>query len=587
MQLLGMSYFTVSEQRDSKSLSLSLEDITSISLIDLTIEKLNLPVEISAINDILLTQLMHVNGLRVVHLKLEDLEPTTEAVIKGKITRQKNKIRVFLQLEQVSTQEVIWAKVFNGQLDDLFILQDSIVKDLLELFDKRQSGATFDLSNLDKISFDQYMLARHLWIQRKPKTLVKAQSLFETMDKENRLFPLAAVGLCDTYHFLHLYSDWKLDKALEKCEPLLKNALSQQPDLGEAIAAQGLLLSSQKKEAEAKSAFEKAIVLSPNYAFAYLWYGNLIREMGFYPKALEMTKKAFSLSPMSPIINRSLAYSYLNLRRLPDARYYYQRSLTLDPDYSYRPVGELDFLELNIDRARAFLLWADKNQLEMQKHLNAQLTASQIQLSLGNFESVRKILEALDGKTVNPSFILYMKASLAAAEQDTQAAVKFLKQRLVMHQDNERFVMPYIIALLENGSHEQALEAFVKFAPQLFKSDVKIDRDNQYQLAVLVQLQTNLGLVDDAKVMIDRLEGWFSNNETDDDFWKADWLLFRGNKETAGSILLELMQSGWLPDYNAEMFPVVKMRRLFIASGLGDQVFERMLAANREKITKK
>jgi DNA-binding winged helix-turn-helix (wHTH) protein/Tfp pilus assembly protein PilF len=576
----------VSNQHSKDDTTLLLEGITSISLIDLTIEQQNLPVEISAINDILLTQLIHVSGLKVVHLKLKDLAPTTEAVIKGKINLQKDKVRVFLQLEQVSTQEVIWAKVFNGNLDDLFTLQDSIVKDLLALFDKRLSVTTFDLSSLDKISFDQYMLARHLWMQRTPESLIKAQSLFEAMEVDNRLFPLAAVGLCDTYHFLHLYSDWQLDKALEKCEPLLRSALRQQPELGEAIAAKGLLLSSQGKEVEAKTAFERAILLSPNYAFAYLWYGNLIREMGFYPEALDMTKKAYTLSPMSPIINRSLAYSYLNLRRLPDARYYYQRSLTLDPNYTYRPVGELDFLELNIDRARAFLRWADKNKLEMQKHLNAQLTASQIQLSLGNFESVRQVLNSLDGKIVNPSFILYMKASLAAAEQDTQAAVNFLKLRLVMHQDNERFVMPYINALLENGSLDEALEVFVNYAPQLLKSDVKINHDNQYQLAILVQLQADLGLVDEAKVMIERLDSWFSINQSKDSYSKAEWILFRGNKERAGSILISLMRSGWLPDYNAETFPVVKIRRLFIDSGLGVRVFERYLMENRAKVTK-
>ena len=457
------------------STSLSMQAITSISLIDLTLEQNDLPVEVSAINDVLLTQLTHVNGLKVVHLKLAEIIPTTQAVIRGKINRQESRIRVFLQLEQVSTQEVIWAKVFNGSLDDLFTLQDSIVKDLLELFGKRQLGTTFDMSKLDKISFDQYLLARHFWTQRSQESLTKAQSIFETMENEHRLFPLAAVGLCDTYHFLHLYSDWKLQKALDKCEPLLTTALIQQPNLGEAIAAQGLLLSSQQKELEAKAAFEKAILFSPNYAFAYLWYGNLIREMGLYPEALAMTKKAYNLSPMSPIINRSLAYSYLNLRKLPDARYYYQRALTLDPEYSYRPVGELDFLELNIDRARAFLKWEEKNKLEMKKHLNAQLTASQIQLSLGNYEFVSKVLKNLDGKTVNPSFLLYMKASLAAAENNTEAAVGLLKQRLMMHQNNEKFVMPYLNALVENGSSELAYEGFNQYAPYL------LNRENRNQ----------------------------------------------------------------------------------------------------------
>ena len=84
--------------------------------------------------------------------------------------------------------------------------------------------------------------------------------------------------------------------------------------------------------------------------------------------------------------------------------------------------------------------------------------------------------------------------------------------------------------------------------------------------------------------MIERLDGWFAMNQAIDDLWQADWLLFRGDKVKGAAVLLRLMSSGWLPDYNTEMFPVIKMRRLFIKSGLGEKTFEKMLLENRQKV---
>jgi TolB-like protein len=103
----------------------------------LTTENLGQAEKLDALNDVLLTQLMQIKQMRVVSLSQSASSPSTQAVIKSRIHKQDNSIRVFLQLIQVDSQEVIWARVFNGEINDLFALQDTIVETLLGLF-KRQ-----------------------------------------------------------------------------------------------------------------------------------------------------------------------------------------------------------------------------------------------------------------------------------------------------------------------------------------------------------------------------------------------------------------------------------------------------------------
>ena len=571
---------------------LSIAQINSISLQRLSTENLGQAKELDALNDVLLTQLMQIKQMRVVSLSQTAAAPSTQAVIKGRINKQDNNIRVFLQLVQVDSQEVIWARVFNGEMGDLFTLQDAIVETLLALFKRQQDQPAFASKLIDNRSFDQYLLARHLWQQRNGPSLYRAKSVYEAMQQQQTLFPLAAVGLCDTYHSLHIYADWSLKQALNKCRPLLQQALAQQPDLGQAMAAQAMLLSSQGKKVQAEKLFAKAIKLAPNYPFAYMWYAQLIRSMGKYPQGLSMTQKAYALAPMSPMINRSLAYAYLNAGDRAQAKYYYQRALDLQPNYTNRALEELDFLPITISRARGFLLWAKSNPSMMRKRPSYQLTQGQIELALANFSAVAATLEQLQGQQVNPSFKLFIQTSLAAAQGRYQDVIAFIEQRMVIHQDNVRFAGAYLSVLYQMGDDEKAYKAFLQLRPELAynilnpeaQGELTVTAENRYKLIYFVQLQARRGKMQLVSDLARQLDNSFAQGHAPQDIYYARWLFFRQHGEKAKTMILSLMNNGWLPDYNANLYPEAIMQQLFIDVGLGEKTYQALLNRNRAQV---
>jgi DNA-binding winged helix-turn-helix (wHTH) protein/TolB-like protein/Tfp pilus assembly protein PilF len=572
--------------------SLSITQINSISLQRLSTENLGQAAKLDALNDVLLTQLMQIKQMRVVSLSQTASSPSTQAVIKGKIHKQNNNIRVFLQLVQVDNQEVIWAKVFNGEVSDLFALQDTIVETLLGLFKRQQTIPAFNSPLIDKGSFDQYLLARHLWQQRNGPALYRAKTVYEKMQQQHALFPLAAVGLCDTYHYLHIYADWSLKEALNKCRPLLQQALTQQPELGQAIAAQAMLLSSQGKKAQAEKLFEKAIKLAPNYPFAYMWYAKLIRNMGKYKKGLSMTQKAYALAPMSPMINRSLAYAYLNTGNKVQARFYYRRALDLQPNYTNRAIEEVDFFPITIVRARAFLSWAKKHPSIMRKNFSLQLTQAQIHLVLGKHTTVADTLAKLQGQQVNPSFKLFIQTSLAAAQGRYQDVIAFIEQRMEMHKDKARFAGAYLSVLKLMGEDEKAYKAFLRLRPELadnilnseVEGEITVTAENRYKLVYFVQLQAQRGKMELVSELALQLDNSFAQGDVSPNIYYARWLLFRQQREKAKSMILSMMNNGWLPDYNANLYPETIMRKLFIDVGLNDNTYQKLLNRNRAEV---
>ena len=593
--VIFMVWFSMQWLQDAQAPATTLEisQITSISLQRLDTQGLGEAKSLAALNDVLLTQLMQIKKMRVVSLEQAPSTATTQAIITGRIDKKAHNIRVFLQLLDVEKQDVILAKVFHGNINNLFYLQNAIAEWLLAVFEQPSASSIFNRAAIDRKTFDQYLLGRHLWQQRNSSALYRAKDVFEEMQRQGQLFPLAAVGLCDTYHSLNIYGDWSLQKALDKCRPLLKQALAIEPELGQALAAQALLLSRQGKKKQASELFEKAIKNAPNYPFSYVWYAEQNRRMGKYEQGLSMTQTAYELAPMSPIVNRSLAYAYLNAGNKKQARFYYRRALDLQFDYTDRAIEELDFLPLTIERARAFLAWAQKNPSLIEKRRSYQLTQAQIHLALGNHLAVEKTLNKLEGQQINLSFKLFIETSLASSQGRYQDVIEFIEQRMALHQDSDRYAGAYLVALEQLGDDEKAYQAFLRLRPALADKivhqaqfgDVNIGDDNAYLIAYFVQLQAKRGEFESVSALAQLLDRTFSQGYLLQDIYYARWLLFRGHKERATALILKLMHDGWLPDYNAQLYPETIMQQLFIDTGLGGDAYHELLDKNRTLVS--
>jgi len=314
--------------------------------------------------------------------------------------------------------------------------------------------------------------------------------------------------------------------------------------------------------------------------------------MGKYKQSLSMNQKAYALAPMSPMINRSLAYAYLNAGNKKQARFYYRRALDLHIDYTNRAIEETDFLPITINRARAFLLWAKKHPSIMQKRSSIQLSQAQINLALGKPTAVAEMLALLQGKQVNPSFKLFIQTSLAAAQGRYQDVIAFIEQRIAIHQDKERYAGVYLLAREQMGDDEKAYKDFLRLRPELahtiLNSEVQgeliVTAENRYLLTYFVQLQARRGKMQLVSDLAQQLDNSFIQEQAPQDIYYARWLLFRQHKEKAKTMILSMMNNGWLPDYNANLFPEAIMKQLFIDVGLGEKNYQALLNRNRAQV---
>ena len=573
---------TKNSSLDKTTQSKALNEINSIALIRFQSESLE-PLAretLLALDDILLTQLGATQKLKVVSVSQVEPWLNVDAYLTGKIVEENNQFRIFLRIESANNREVIWAKVFSGEIGQLFELQDQITQSLFLQLNKTRSDQNFLNQQVSPQSFEKYLLARHFWEKRKANELEQARDILEQMRDQQELFPLAAVALCETYHFLFIYSDWSLSEVNKQCGPLLDLALEKSPGLGQAIAAKGLLIASEGNIQAARELMAKAVDLAPNYALGYLWYANLLRDLGEYPRALTMSQKAFELAPMSPVINRSLAYSHLNLRQVEKANYYYQRAITLEPDYIHRPIGDLDFFPLTKERAKAFLSWAKSNPKAFQRDSVYRLNQAQVWIALGEIEKAAAVVEAFTRNGLSPAFTQYVKATLEIAQEKFEQASETFNQRRELAGEKSRLDMPYIQSLMMIGEYHQAYRLALRWFPEFESNQVEVTQQNIYRAIFFAQIKRAVSRGDEWLKLANNVDRFLSQHTLAPSIQLAEWLAFREQKQAAATMAEELMLSGWLPDTNSEPYAYFRMRSLFPNTQLGAERFETLLAKN-------
>jgi len=224
-------------------------------------------------------------------------------VAEGSIRKIGSRMRVTVQLLDGASGYSLWTERYDRELEDIFALQDEIVRSIVAALPGRLEDAGREIARRKPTAsitaYDLVLLGNERWRQLAVKDMAEARQLFRDAVALDPQYARAHANIawtivCDA--FLESPATATLDDALGEIETALDI------DGGDAWAhgvfAQLLFLRHEDDKAEIH--FSRALALNPNDADVAAVFANILVYWGRWREALTWIGAAKRLNPFPP-----------------------------------------------------------------------------------------------------------------------------------------------------------------------------------------------------------------------------------------------------------------------------------------------
>jgi len=338
------------------------------------------------------------------------------SLLEGTVRRESGRMRVSVQLTNTADGLSLWADTYEGRTQDVFELQDSITRSVVQALKVELTGpqtarltrrATTSVEALDFYQRGRYLVGRNT-----EPAIREGLAFYKRSLALDSSYARAWAGVA--YAWIALADDFVAPRdAYPAAKAAAIKAVSTDPNLAEARAALGAVhLWYDWDFVSAERELMEAIRLQPAGDYAYRYYGNLLKATGRFDSALAVIRKAQQQEPLSAGRTVSVALMHTVLGDEDLAIREAQRALALDPQYAdaFLAMGNALLAKGKPREAIASLRQAP----QMGNRMKSAIAIAEA--ALGNRDVARKLLGELEAESraryVGPEAIAAVHFSL-------------------------------------------------------------------------------------------------------------------------------------------------------------------------------
>jgi adenylate cyclase len=225
-------------------------------------------------------------------------------VLEGSVRKAGNRVRLAAQLIDSLNGSHVWADRFEGDLDDVFELQDRITQDIVAALEVQlthgDEARVWRKRSGSPLVYEHFLRGRTFYVNFAKHTHAQARSEFERALTINPVYTpaicLLGFVLTDQVRFGWENDETTTYKAALECAARI---LKIDPDSEDGYGTLGYTCLFQRRHDDAIAAGEKALVLCPNSSGAYHLAAMVHGYAGNFRKSAEYERQAQRLSPLS------------------------------------------------------------------------------------------------------------------------------------------------------------------------------------------------------------------------------------------------------------------------------------------------
>jgi adenylate cyclase len=241
---------------------------------------------------------------KAVDVKRAARELGVRYILEGSVRRAGNRVRITAQLIDASTGNHVWADRYDGDLTDIFALQDEITRKVVAVIEPRLLEAegirALTRAPADLDAWELVARASSIFWRMTPADSEASIALYREAVRQHEAYAPAHSMLAVAL-LMSAFIGWTARTAnLKEAGHLAVRAAELDGSDPWAHLALGQLATMRRQTDTAVQAFQRALELNPNFAAAHGFLGYALALDGQSEPALKHLTQALSLSPHDP-----------------------------------------------------------------------------------------------------------------------------------------------------------------------------------------------------------------------------------------------------------------------------------------------
>jgi TolB-like protein/Tfp pilus assembly protein PilF len=272
-------------------------------------------------------------------------------LLEGSFQMHGENVRLITQLINTSDGSHKWSNEYDRKYTDIFKVQSEVAQAIAKEVavaitpEVKERIETIPTENLE--AYNLYLQGRYFWNQGGRNDLDKSIQCYKRALEIDPKYALAFAGMATTYFAYAWYGYLPRRDAISQARTAAMKALELDNSVGEAHAElANIRLIYDWNWSESEKGFKRALELNPSSARAHNRYAWLLSVVGRHDEAIEHSKIANELDPLSVEIWVEFGRRYYFAHDYDRAIEEYRKVLELFPTIKYSRISWYAYSEL-------------------------------------------------------------------------------------------------------------------------------------------------------------------------------------------------------------------------------------------------
>ncbi|MDX1454586.1 MAG: hypothetical protein R3217_03935, partial [Gammaproteobacteria bacterium] len=267
-------------------------------------------------------------------------------LVEGSVRRDSDQVRITAQLIDTRSGYHEWSETYTRSMTGIFALQDEISRAIADELETRfgVDGQSPTLKQeISPAAYDEYLLGRHLMVQRTGESLEAAVDHFERAVAIEPEYgkAYAQLTICIWLLYSGGYGEFAPDVVIERGGNYLRLAQRYAPGEPETLAASAAIQVYDGIDVEeAIRDLETALKKNPSYLEAAVWLARGLDDIN-PQRALVVLEEAIQRDPLNFLVAANLTEEFIKRDRFDDAEKLAQKFLAIGDQRGHQLLGRI------------------------------------------------------------------------------------------------------------------------------------------------------------------------------------------------------------------------------------------------------